>query len=191
MQERIDELEARYKYFLLKKYLKYLFFVILFFIIGLSFFVFLQKYKQQKNIYLKALEYKINLEQKLAKAQILQEKNKIAKERLKPQILKTEEENTKKIEINSRNLNISHLRKSFYENPSYEKALNLANKYFDIKAYKKSIFWALKANELNKEKQDSWLVFAKAKRALGEEKEAQSVLDAYVNYYGFMEFNAR
>ena len=73
----------------------------------------------------------------------------------------------------------------------YEKALNLAKKYFDIKAYQKTIFWALKANELDKQKQDSWLIFAQAKRALGEEKEAQSALDAYINYYGLMELDGK
>ncbi|EAL7844825.1 transformation system protein, partial [Campylobacter jejuni] len=54
-----------------------------------------------------------------------------------------------------------------------------------------TIFWALKANELDKQKQDSWLIFAQAKRALGEEKEAQSALDAYINYYGLMELDGK
>ncbi|EOH7107567.1 transformation system protein, partial [Campylobacter jejuni] len=53
------------------------------------------------------------------------------------------------------------------------------------------IFWTLKANELDKQKQDSWLIFAQAKRALGEEKEAQSALDAYINYYGLMELDGK
>lgn len=103
------------------------------------------------------------------------------------------QENThiSKIEIDSKILNISDLKQSFNQNPSYEKALNLAKKYFDIKAYQKTIFWALKANELDKQKQDSWLIFAQAKRALGEEKEAQSALDAYINYYGLMELDGK
>ncbi len=39
MQERIKELELRYKYFLLKKYLKYLLLVILISVIAFCFFV--------------------------------------------------------------------------------------------------------------------------------------------------------
>lgn len=193
MRERIDELELRYKYFLFKKYLKYLFFILLILTIAFCFFIAIQKYNEQKNIYLQAIEHKKNLEQKIIQAQILQEKNRMAKEKLYKELeeAKTMQENTNKIEIDSKILNISDLKKSFYQNPSYEKALNLAKKYFDLKAYKKTIFWALKANELDKQKQDSWLIFAKAKRALGEEKEAELALDAYINYYGFMELDGK
>ncbi|WP_144674580.1 transformation system protein [Campylobacter jejuni] len=195
MQERIKELELRYKYFLLKKYLKYLLLIILISVIAFCFFVLMQKYNKQKNIYLQAIEHKKHLEQKILQAQILQEKNKISREKLYKELeeVKAVQENThiSKIEIDSKILNISDLKKSFYQNPSYEKALNLAKKYFDIKAYPKTIFWALKANELDKQKQDSWLIFAQAKRALGEEKEAQSALDAYINYYGLMELDGK
>lgn len=193
MRERIDELELRYKYFLFKKYLKYLFFILLILTIAFCFFIAIQKYNEQKNIYLQAIEHKKNLEQKIIQAQILQEKNRMAKEKLYKELeeAKTMQEKTNKIEIDSKILNISDLKKSFYQNPSYEKALNLAKKYFDMKAYKKTIFWALKANELDKQKQDSWLIFAEAKRALGEEKEAELALDAYINYYGFMELDGK
>ncbi|WP_139890434.1 transformation system protein [Campylobacter jejuni] len=194
MQERIKELELRYKYFLLKKYLKYLLLIILISVIAFCFFVLMQKYNKQKNIYLQAIEHKKHLEQKILQAQILQEKNKISREKLyELEEVKAVQENThiSKIEIDSKILNISDLKKSFYQNPSYEKALNLAKKYFDIKAYQKTIFWVLKANELDKQKQDSWLIFAQAKRALGEEKEAQSALDAYINYYGLMELDGK
>ncbi|ECO5693740.1 transformation system protein [Campylobacter jejuni] len=195
MQERIKELELRYKYFLLKKYLKYLLLVILISVIAFCFFVLMQKYNKQKNIYLQAIEHKKHLEQKILQAQILQEKNNISREKLYKELeeVKAVQENTRisKIEIDSKILNISDLKKSFYQNPSYEKALNLAKKYFDIKTYQKTIFWALKANELDKQKQDSWLIFAQAKRALGEEKEAQSALDAYINYYGLMELDGK
>lgn len=197
MQERIDELEQRYKIFLLKKYLKYLFFVILISTIAFCSFLAIQKYNKQQNIYFEALKYKKNLEQKLAmaqiSAQISRQKDKLAKEKLYEELkeLKTSEEKTQlsKIEIDSKPLNFVDLKKSFYQNPSYEKALGLAKKYFDIKAYKKTIFWALKANELDRQSQDSWLIFAKAKRALGEEKEAKNALDTYTNYYGFMELD--
>ncbi|ENV8236033.1 transformation system protein [Campylobacter jejuni] len=195
MQERIKELELRYKYFLLKKYLKYLFLVVLILVIAFCFFVLMQKYNKQKNIYLQAIEHKKHLEQKILQAQILQEKNKISRKKLYKELeeVKAVQENThiSKIEIDSKILNISDLKKSFYQIPSYEKALNLAKKYFDIKAYQKTIFWALKANELDKQKQDSWLIFAQAKRALGEEKEAQSALDAYISYYGLMELDGK
>lgn len=85
----------------------------------------MQKYNKQKNIYLQAIEHKKHLEQKILQAQILQEKNKISREKLYKELeeVKVVQENThiSKIEIDSKILNISDLKKSFYQNPSYEK----------------------------------------------------------------------
>ncbi|ELZ2498117.1 transformation system protein, partial [Campylobacter jejuni] len=111
MQERIKELELRYKYFLLKRYLKYLFLIVLILVIAFCFFVIMQKYNKQKNIYLQAIEHKKHLEQKILQAQILQEKNKISREKLYKELeeVKAVQENThiSKIEIDSKILNIS------------------------------------------------------------------------------------
>lgn len=111
MQERIKELELRYKYFLLKKYLKYLLLIILISVIAFCFFVLMQKYNKQKNIYLQAIEHKKHLEQKILQAQILQEKNKISREKLYKELeeVKAVQENThiSKIEICRRKNKIS------------------------------------------------------------------------------------
>ncbi|EEP3589037.1 hypothetical protein HB565_001791 [Campylobacter jejuni] len=84
----------------------------------------MQKYNKQKNIYLQAIEHKKHLEQKILQAQILQEKNKISREKLYKELeeVKVVQENThiSKIEIDSKILNISDLKKSFYQNPSYD-----------------------------------------------------------------------
>lgn len=74
MQERIKELELRYKYFLLKKYLKYLLLVILISVIAFCFFVLMQKYNKQKNIYLQAIEHKKHLEQRFFKRKFYKKK---------------------------------------------------------------------------------------------------------------------
>ena len=63
----------------------------------------------------------------------------------------------------------------------------MAREYYQIKDYKKSIFWALKANDIDKKAEDSWLIFAKAQIALGYQDEAKRALDAYLDSYGLIE----
>ncbi|KAA8604748.1 hypothetical protein CGP82_01270 [Campylobacter sp. LR185c] len=88
-----------------------------------------------------------------------------------------------KIQISSNNLNIATLRHAFYQNPSYEKAILLAQTYLDMKDYNKSIFWSLKANDINKISNTSWKLFAKAKQAQGFEEDAKKVLELYAKHY--------
>lgn len=189
MQERVCELELQYKKYLLKKIFKYLFFIFFaIIVIGMIFFI-MQGHYQQKVSSLKVLEYKKILDQKILQAQILQEKNKIIKEAQDKKIEELDQiqENNIKINIDSKIINIYDLKKQFYQNPSYKKALVLSNYYYKNKNYKKSIFWALKANDIDKTAKESWLVFIKSKKALGDIEEANKALNAYVKYYGVIE----
>ncbi|MCW1748068.1 transformation system protein, partial [Campylobacter jejuni] len=74
---------------------KYLLLIILISVIAFCFFVLMQKYNKQKNIYLQAIEHKKHLEQKILQAQILQ-KNKISREKLYKELeeVKAVQENT-------------------------------------------------------------------------------------------------
>ncbi|TKX33029.1 CDC27 family protein [Campylobacter aviculae] len=192
MQERVRELENAYKKYLFKKRLKYLLFMVFLSLFVCAIFIAMQSYYQKKLIYLEALEHKKKLEQNIVQAKISQEKAKITKEKLIQEIkdLKEFKENfTTKIEINSKIFNIEKLKNNFYQNPSYEKALLLADEYYKKKNYNKSIFWALKANDINKEAKDSWFMFAKAQIALGNKNEAKKALDIYLDSYGFIELD--
>jgi len=169
MSERIRELELKYQSYLRKKFLKVLLFVCL--ILGFGFSGFLGfKHLKQKDLALKALEEKNSLLQKTSQARLEFEKSKVLKQRQKA------------IQINSQLLSVANLKKAFYENPSYEKALKLSELYMEERAFQKAVFWALKANELDNTKQ-SWELFAKAKAQLGEKELAQKVLDLYTAYY--------
>ncbi len=66
-------------------------------------------------------------------------------------------------------------------------AISLARFYMSKKDYKNSIFWSFKANSLDKNSKESWILFAEAKRALGLENEAQKVLKTYSDFYAFDE----
>ncbi len=191
IEERVCELENKYKRYLLKKYFKFLFiFAALVVCMVISFFA-MQNFYKQKALTLEALEYKKILDHQIAQAQIANEKNKILQERLSKDENKDElkEELKTQIYIYSKLLNISDLKRNFYQNPSYEKAMNLAARYYKNKDYKKSIFWSLKANDIDRKNSSSWILFAKAKQALGKDEEAKQALDTYVSYYGLIEFD--
>ncbi|EAK4846808.1 transformation system protein [Campylobacter coli] len=191
IEERVRELEDKYKRYLLKKYFKFLFiFAALVVCMVISFFV-MQNFYKQKVLVLETLEYKKTLDHQIVQAQIANEKNKILQERLSKDENKKElkEELKTQIDIYSKLLNISDLKRNFYQNPSYEKAMNLAARYYENKDYEKSIFWSLKANDIDRKNSSSWILFAKAKQALGKEEEAKQALDTYVSYYGLVEFD--
>ncbi len=191
IEERVRELEDKYKRYLLKKYFKFLFiFAALVVCMVISFFA-MQNFYKQKALALEALEYKKTLDHQIAQAQITNEKNKILQERLSKDENKKElkEELKTQIDIYSKLLNISDLKRNFYQNPSYEKAMNLAARYYKNKDYEKSIFWSLKANDIDRKNSSSWILFAKAKQALGKDEEAKQALDTYVSYYGLIEFD--
>ncbi|EMF3172215.1 transformation system protein, partial [Campylobacter coli] len=82
IEERVRELEDKYKRYLLKKYFKFLFiFAILIACMLISFFM-VQDFYKQKALALEALEYKKTLNWQITQAQIANEKNKILQERL-------------------------------------------------------------------------------------------------------------
>lgn len=187
LQERVKELELRYKRYLFKKYTLY--FITFLIFISLSFFVYkmYENNEKQKILSLKLIEKKKHLEQRLLEAKLTQEKNKILKTKNKEQDLNLIPKEEYKMQIHSKAFDINLLKKAFYQNPSYEKALLLSKMYFEDKIFKKSIFWSLKANELKKDSKEAWLLFAKAKEALGENEEAKRAMDFYNQYYGLIE----
>lgn len=191
IEERVRELEDKYKRYLLKKYFKFLFIFAALVVCMVISFLAMQNFYKQKALALEALEYKKTLDHQIVQVQIANEKNKILQERLSKDENKEElkEELKTQIDIYSKLLNISDLKRNFYQNPSYEKAMNLAARYYENKDYEKSIFWSLKANDIDRKKSSSWILFSKAKQALGKEEEAKQALDTYVSYYGLIEFD--
>ncbi|WP_252198987.1 CDC27 family protein [Campylobacter vulpis] len=185
MQERIYELEKAYKRYLKKLWFKR----ILFALCGIFFvacgILFWEKWQEKKELSLKASAEKRALESKIDQAKILQEKQKLSTQKLEREKESLKEElellqnPPQKFIITSNALNLANLKKSFYQNPSLEKALKLAELYLEAKDYKKSIFWSLKANEMDTNSKQSLLLFAKAKEALGEIMEAQKVYELY------------
>jgi tetratricopeptide (TPR) repeat protein len=84
--------------------------------------------------------------------------------------------------VSQNEVNIEQLEKVYERRKSYTIAIKIAKKYFDKKDYKNSLKWAKKANNLNKEKSDSWILYAKSKYELGHKSAAKEILHFYLNY---------
>ena len=190
MQERVQELELKYQKYLRKRLLRRLFLGILGLCLGLGFYWSFEFYTQERALNAKLLEEKRLLQTKMAEAKIKQEKIKLHKEKLEQekQISTFKGQNPiTKISIESSVFDLSSLKKSYYQNPSFEKALLLSRLYLENKDYKKSIFWSLKANEWDKGARESWQLFARAKAGLGEKEQEGEILRLYTHYYENME----
>ncbi len=81
-------------------------------------------------------------------------------------------------------LSVKEIESRFADIKDKDDALFLARYYYDKKQYKKALTWALEANKLDSNTEESWLVFAKAKARLGARKEAIRVLQAYYDRSG-------
>jgi len=73
------------------------------------------------------------------------------------------------------------LKDRFRKTNDYGIALKLSRLYYIKGDYKKSLKWAEIANELNKKDDGSWILFAKSKIKLGDNKSAKKALLTY-NY---------
>jgi hypothetical protein len=86
----------------------------------------------------------------------------------------------KKINFQHSNANyIEVMLQKFKQNKNPREALLLAKAYYQKKDYIESEKWSLIANNLNKNLEESWLIFAKSKAKLGKRREALKILSSY------------
>ena len=72
------------------------------------------------------------------------------------------------------------VEKRFLQTRDIDDALFLANSYFNKGNYKKAEYWAMQANKLDGETEESLLIFVKSKIKLGYKNEGISILTSYV-----------
>ncbi|SFV67496.1 Transformation system protein [hydrothermal vent metagenome] len=86
----------------------------------------------------------------------------------------------KKINLHLTSSNyMSIMKKKFEQNKNPREALLIANAYYKAGNYKNSEKWALKANNLDKSLDESWIIFASSQEKLGKREEALKILVAY------------
>ncbi len=94
----------------------------------------------------------------------------------KKQIEKPKESTKKKKKRSTKSV-----ERNFSKSRSYYDSLYLARAYYKKGNYAKAQKWALITNDLNSKLEESWLIFAKSKAKLGQRREAQQVLSAYIS----------
>ncbi len=80
--------------------------------------------------------------------------------------------------------NVNILIKKFNQNPNYDLAMMISKFFFDKNNLKKAQKWALKANEMDPERVESWIVFANILIREKKVNKAKEILKTYLNSYG-------
>lgn len=86
------------------------------------------------------------------------------------------------VETSIENINI--LIKKYNQNPNYDLAMMISKFFFNENKLKKAQIWALKANEINPERVESWIVFANILIKEKKINKAKEILKTYLNSYG-------
>jgi tetratricopeptide (TPR) repeat protein len=79
---------------------------------------------------------------------------------------------------------IKEMERRFAQSKDYDEALYIARYYYAKKEYKKAERWAMQANTIDSKKEDSWIIFGKAKAKQGDRIGSLKVLQAYFDKTG-------
>ncbi|GAB6073902.1 hypothetical protein [Nautilia lithotrophica] len=86
--------------------------------------------------------------------------------------------------IKEEQINITELIKSFNKHPSYDTAIVISRYYYNNNELKNAKLWALKANNIDPAKYESWKMFALILLKKNDKIKAKEVLKIYLNDYG-------
>jgi len=98
-----------------------------------------------------------------------------------PQINNISERNIKIVETNA---NVNALINQFNISPNYDLAITISKYFYNHKNYKKSQIWAIKANNIDPSKVESWILFADILLKEGKKNKAKKILSIYIDQYG-------
>ena len=111
-------------------------------------------------------------------------KKPVVKEKIIENKVTTVEEPTTKVSIKRQNTqnDIYEIIKRFKSNKNPALSLFVAKKYYELEDYQQSYNYALITNNLNKEIESSWLIFAKSLVKLGKKDMAIKTLEEYIKH---------
>ncbi|SMC09630.1 tetratricopeptide repeat protein [Nitratiruptor tergarcus] len=204
-----ERLEQRWKVYNFKKNFKSFFLLsILFLLIGGAFYILKMKsssslkpknissnqktinnVSHNKNFLAPALDFEkrllnkkvINKSQKKSNRKQSNNKKKVTDKKAtknKPNIKNRSKKDTFKIETQT--LSLKEMIRNFKKRPSAPLALLIAKKYFTKGEYKHALEWSIKSNELDKNLEESWILFAKSAYRIGDKKRAIKALQIII-----------
>jgi len=94
---------------------------------------------------------------------------------------KAKREKKKIVIVGTSNNYMSIMKQKFEQNKNPRDAILIAKAYYNAGNYKKAEEWALIANDLNNNLDESWMIFAKSKDKMGRKREALKILVTYYN----------
>lgn len=71
---------------------------------------------------------------------------------------------------------------TYQRSPKFETALGIARDFYTKEDYVQAAIWAKKANQMNREAEEAWLLYARSYYAQGKKNEAIGVLELFLNY---------
>ncbi len=86
--------------------------------------------------------------------------------------------------IREEKINVKDLIKSFNAEPKYDTAIIVSKYFFNKNDFSNAKLWALKANNINPSKYQSWKMFARILLKKNDKIHAREVLKTYLSDYG-------
>ncbi|HHD77902.1 MAG TPA: hypothetical protein ENK97_03890 [Campylobacteraceae bacterium] len=71
---------------------------------------------------------------------------------------------------------------NYKDRKSYDAAIKIARFYLQEKDYNKAVKWAVEASKKDPSQEESWLIYARAKKALGKPEVAKRALSIYLKH---------
>ncbi len=99
-----------------------------------------------------------------------------------PILPKTKQNSLFEVTSSSKALSSMTPQERFDASPKYETALSNARDLYTKNNFVDAAIWAKKANQMNREAEEAWLLYAKSYYAQGRKNEAIDVLMLYLNY---------
>lgn len=93
-----------------------------------------------------------------------------------------DDNNNSIITVSNASVSIDDLIVYFKKHPNAVNAIKVSKAYFNNGDYINAKTWALKANSIDKDNEDSWILFAKANYKLGNKQDAIGVLNDYLKF---------
>ena len=119
--------------------------------------------------------------QQQVKKQVAKKPRQIIRQRVESKHIQKRQISTITIMKQDTTKDIQNILHRFQEDKNPALSLFLAKKYYELGDYEKASNYALITNQLNKEIEDSWLIFAKSLVKRGKKEKAIQLLREYIN----------
>ena len=84
--------------------------------------------------------------------------------------------------ISSKKATLKELIEQFSHRPGFSRAIMISKTFYNRKDYKNAAKWAKKANSIDREREEGWILYAKSIYELGYKERAIKILKLYLSF---------